>query len=91
MLRIPCPWCGTRDETEFVYGGEAHVERPALAASDEEWTAYLYLRVNPLGPLAERWRHARGCGQWFNLRRHTRTHEILAVDPMGSAPPEEGP
>ncbi len=23
MLRIPCPWCGERDETEFRYRGDA--------------------------------------------------------------------
>jgi sarcosine oxidase, subunit delta len=28
MLRIPCPWCGVRDETEFHYGGQAHIARP---------------------------------------------------------------
>ena len=90
MLRIPCPWCGPRDETEFAFGGEAHLDRPPLGSSDEEWTAYLFLRGNPLGAHAERWRHARGCGQWFNLRRHTLTHEILAVYPMGSPAPGDG-
>jgi heterotetrameric sarcosine oxidase delta subunit len=89
MLRIPCPWCGPRDENEFAFGGEAHVERPPLEATDAEWTDYLFLRTNPLGVHAERWRHARGCGQWFNLRRHTLTHEILEVYPMGSAAPPD--
>ena len=28
MLYIQCPWCGWRDESEFGYGGEAHIERP---------------------------------------------------------------
>jgi sarcosine oxidase subunit delta len=90
MLRIPCPFCGPRDESEFAFGGQAHVERPPLACSDAEWTDYLFVRDNPLGAHAERWRHARGCGQWFNVRRHTLTHEILAVYPMGSAPPPDG-
>ncbi len=87
MLRLPCPWCGVRDEVEFSYGGEAHVDRPPLAASDAVWTEYLFLRTNPLGVHAERWRHARGCGQWFNVQRHTLTHEVLAVYPTGSPPP----
>lgn len=47
MLRIPCPYCGPRDETEFAFGGEAHLDRPPLASTDEEWTAYLFLRTNP--------------------------------------------
>ena len=28
MLLIECPWCGARDESEFTYGGEAHIVRP---------------------------------------------------------------
>lgn len=87
MLRIPCPHCGVRDENEFAFGGEAHLERPPLEATDAEWTRYLFVRDNPLGVHAERWRHARGCGQWFNLQRHTLTHEIVAVYPNGAAPP----
>ena len=87
MLRIDCPYCGPRDEHEFVFGGEAHVDRPALEASDADWAAYLFTKENGCGVQAERWRHARGCGQWFNLRRHTATHEIVAVYLMGEAPP----
>ena len=37
------------------------------------WTAFLYLRSNPRGVLAERWRHVHGCGRFFTLRRHTVT------------------
>lgn len=91
MLRIDCPYCGARDENEFVFGGEAHVDRPTLEATDAEWTAYLFTKTNPCGVQAERWRHARGCGQWFNLRRHTATHEISAVYRMGEAPPGAEP
>ena len=29
MLRLECPICGLRDETEFVYGGDATIVRPA--------------------------------------------------------------
>ena len=36
MLRIPCPFCGTRDHTEFSYEGDATVVYPALDASEEE-------------------------------------------------------
>lgn len=28
MLLIHCPNCGPRDETEFHYGGQAHVATP---------------------------------------------------------------
>jgi heterotetrameric sarcosine oxidase delta subunit len=88
MLRLPCPHCGVRDEAEFTYGGEAHLERPPLAATDGQWTEYLFVRENPAGVHAERWRHAAGCGEWFNALRDTRTHAILAVYAMGAPRPD---
>jgi heterotetrameric sarcosine oxidase delta subunit len=89
MLRIPCPWCGVRDETEFHYGGQAHIARPEDpdALTDAEWADFLFMRDNPKGEFAERWMHAAGCRRWFNMRRHTVTHEILAVYRMGETPP----
>jgi sarcosine oxidase, subunit delta len=89
MLLIACPWCGPRAEIEFVWGGEAHLVRPEPPqdVSDAAWGAYLYVRNNVQGPHAERWRHAHGCGQWFNLIRDTATHQILAVYRMDEAPP----
>ena len=73
MLLIECPFCGARPEIEFSYGGEAHIARPAdpSAISDEAWTEFLYFRTNPRGAHAERWRHAHGCGRFFNVRRDT--------------------
>ncbi len=81
MLLIACPWCGEREELEFHYGGQAHVPYPAdpSALSDAEWGEYLFVRDNPKGPFAERWSHAAGCRRWFDVVRHTVTHEILAV------------
>ena len=35
MLLIPCPYCGERPELEFVYGGQAHIARPADPAAVE--------------------------------------------------------
>ncbi len=89
MLRIPCPWCGVRDETEFRYGGQAHIVRPEDpdALPDAEWAEYLFMRDNPKGPFAERWVHSAGCRRWFNVKRHTVTHEILAVYRMGEPEP----
>ena len=88
MLRIPCPWCGVRDETEFRFGGEAHVERPGLEVSDAEWADYLFNRENPKGLHYERWCHVYGCSQWFNVVRDTVTHEIHAVYEMGEPRPD---
>ena len=49
MLRISCPFCGERDENEFVFGGQAHIARPEPAeqVSDREWAEYLFFRDNP--------------------------------------------
>ncbi len=88
MLRIPCPYCGTRDESEFRFGGESHVERPGLEVSDAEWADYLFNRNNPKGLHYERWCHTYGCGQWFNVVRDTFTHEIYAVYRMGEVKPD---
>jgi sarcosine oxidase subunit delta len=76
MLRINCPFCGTRDQEEFRYGGEAGVVRPARpdSASDAEWAHYLFYRANVRGLQLERWWHASGCRQWFLLARDTATH-----------------
>jgi sarcosine oxidase, subunit delta len=87
MLRIPCPYCGVRDEPEFTFGGPSHLARPPLTADDASWTAYLFERENPAGVHFERWSHSFGCGRWFNLARSTLTHEILAVYRMGEPKP----
>ena len=78
MLRINCPHCGLRDETEFRYGGEAGRTRPC--GSDRfEWVRYLYWRRNPAGPHHEIWLHASGCRRWLLVQRDTRCHTILTV------------
>ena len=85
MLLIRCPWCGPRDETEFHYGGAAHVAYPSdpAALSDEEWGRYLFVRENPKGPFAERWCHTAGCRLWFNAVRDSLTNEVLRVYRIG--------
>jgi sarcosine oxidase, subunit delta len=92
MLLIRCPWCGPRDEIEFSCGGQGHIERPTPfdAVSDERWAAYLFVRDNPKGLHLERWVHAFGCRQWFNVARNTVTHEIVAVYRIGESPPASG-
>jgi heterotetrameric sarcosine oxidase delta subunit len=87
MLQIPCPWCGVRDEDEFRCGGQSHIQRPGVGCSDAEWADYLFNRDNPKGVSYERWLHTFGCGRWFNVARHTVTHEILAVYRMGEPKP----
>jgi heterotetrameric sarcosine oxidase delta subunit len=78
VLRIPCPHCGDRDETEFHYGGQAGVAYPERPADldDAAWAQYLFFRDNPRGWFHERWFHAAGCRLWFSLERHTVTDEV---------------
>ena len=89
MLRIDCPWCGPRDETEFSYGGEAHIVRPKDpdALSDDAWADYLFMRTNPRGAHREQWCHAHGCRRWFNVIRDTVSYRIQAVYRVGEQPP----
>jgi sarcosine oxidase, subunit delta len=86
MLLITCPHCGPRDEIEFRWGGDSHVTRPTLAATDAEWADYLFVRRNPKRRNAERWVHAAGCRRWFNVVRDTATHEVVRVYAMGECP-----
>lgn len=88
MLRISCPYCGERDETDFRFGGESHITRPDASVGDDEWSDYLFNRDNPKGVSYERWCHSYGCSQWFNIARNTVTHEIYAVYRMGESKPE---
>jgi sarcosine oxidase subunit delta len=90
VLLIECPWCGERAETEFSYGGEAGIVRPAdpYALSDAEWCDYLFNRTNPCGAYKEHWNHAQGCRRWFGVERDTVTYKIagsykLAADSAG--------
>lgn len=82
MQLIPCPWCGPREETEFCFGGEANVPYPdePAALTDEEWARFVFVRANPKGPAAERWRHSAACGRWFHAVRDTRTHAFLTTN-----------
>ena len=77
MLHLDCPFCGAREFTEFEYGGPAGLARPWQGADDQAWLEYLYQRENPAGWRRELWLHAHGCGAWFEVERHTTTHEIL--------------
>ncbi len=39
-------YCGERDQSEFSYGGEAHIVRPKQPTelSDLQWAEYLFIR-----------------------------------------------
>jgi sarcosine oxidase, subunit delta len=90
VLLIDCPYCGKRPELEFTYGGEAHIARPADPSklNDDEWAEFLYLRSNPKGMHAERWRHAHGCGRFFNALRDTVSDFFVATYKVGEPRPD---
>ena len=90
MLLIPCPYCGPRPELEFKHGGEAHVVRNPAVTEDAEWGAFLYTRSNTRGVIAERWRHASGCGRFFNCLRDTVSDTILRTYKSGEPRPDLG-
>lgn len=89
MLLIRCPWCGDRNETEFHYGGQAHVRHPEdpHALDDQQWGRYLFVRDNPRGQFAERWSHSAGCRRWFSILRDTVTN---ATGPNEAGPNRAG-
>jgi len=90
MLPIDCPWCGTREQTEFSYGGEGNIVRPKNSAemTDEEWGDYVFYRTNPRGLHFERWFHAYGCRRWFNMARDTVSGQIHATYKPGEPKPD---
>lgn len=91
MLLIRCPYCEMdRPELEFRYGGEAHIARAQdpSALSDEAWADFLYMRSNPKGLHVERWRHANGCGRFFNAVRHTVSDKVLVTYKAGEPKPD---
>lgn len=93
MLEIRCPYCEENlPEVEFAYAGEAHIARPEdpSALSDAEWRDFLFIRSNPRGRHAERWRHVHGCGRFFNAIRDTATDRFIATYKAGEQRPETG-
>jgi sarcosine oxidase subunit delta len=85
MLLIECPWCGERAETEFSYGGEAGIVRPAHPdeLSDADWADYLHYRENPRGAHRELWNHQAGCRRWFGVVRDTVSYRIETSFKLG--------
>ena len=79
MIRIPCPFCGPRDHSEFGYGGDGTIKYPALDAPAEDWIEAVYQRENIRGRQFETWQHTSGCRAWLMVERDTMTHEIHSV------------
>ena len=77
MLIVTCPICGTRNATEFHYGGE-YRPRPSVT-ENEGWTDYLYMKHNRAERQIEWWFHRSGCGLWFLAERHMKSNQVVAT------------
>ena len=90
-MRIPCPWCGPRDLSEFFYGGDAETPRPAHEeTAAAPWFDHVYRHDNPRGTHQEYWQHNYGCRSWILVTRDTLTHEITAAEPLRRPAAESG-
>ena len=94
MLLVTCPVCGAEgDETDFHFGGQAHIARPATTdpanISDEQQREYLFTRINPKGLHFERVRCDRGCGKWFHAARDTMSMEFKVFYGVTELPPPD--
>ncbi len=72
---LTCPNCGTREVTDFGYGGEM-VTRPQATPTLRELSTYNYFRRNVAGVQREWWYHRSGCRAWFIAERDTTTNEV---------------
>ena len=83
MQRFSCPFCGSRNETEFHFVVETGHTRPEPAerVSDEEWAKYLYMHKAVKGRSKEIWLHLT-CGEYFILHRDTVTREVLESEAL---------
>lgn len=90
MLILTCPYCNIKaDETELQAGGQAHLMRFGPNSTDEDFTAYMFMRKNPKGIHFELWRHIYGCGKWFHVARCTVSLEIFGCyHAQTTAPPD---
>ncbi len=79
MIRIPCPFCGERDHSEFTYGGDGSIVYPALDGPAEDWLKAVFQRENVRGVQTESWHHVSGCRMWLLVERDTMSHRIHSV------------
>lgn len=86
MLLISCPWCGPRDEREYIYGGDS-IKLPLLVdsmpESMKEWHEAVHIRSNTTEQNRELWFHGSGCEAWIEVVRNTSSHEIIQTFAVG--------
>ena len=87
MQRFPCPFCGLRDEREFLFIAEAGKLRPDTTQkiTDEGWARYLHAIRNEKGAVREVWMHLT-CGELFVLERDSVTMDVIRSIPLRKEP-----
>jgi heterotetrameric sarcosine oxidase delta subunit len=86
-FQLTCPNCGTREVTDFGFGGEVCRRPVTRPGSLRELNAYNYFRRNLAEPQREWWVHRSGCKAWFLAERDTRTNAVLWTALPQDAPP----
>ncbi len=76
MFRIPCPWCGLRDASEFRHLGEVPQHLDPRTATAAQWRSHLYDRANVAGWTAETWFHRAGCRSVITVERNTTSNAV---------------
>jgi methylglutamate dehydrogenase subunit B len=89
---LTCPNCGTREVTDFGFGGEVS-DRPTSRPTQRELNAYVYFRRNAAGVQREWWHHRSGCRAWFLAERDTRTNIVnwTAIPADAPSSPDAAP
>lgn len=76
MKLMRCPLNGWRGVDEFSYGGELCEMPNPDTCDDRAWSAYVFMRENRRGPVAEWWYHIPSAF-WFVALRNTATGEVM--------------
>ena len=76
MKMMTCPLNGTRNISEFTYGGEVRVMPDPNQCSDKQWADYGFYEDNGIKVVTEWWLHGPS-GYWFIAERHTATDTIV--------------
>jgi sarcosine oxidase subunit delta len=76
MKILTCPINGPRPVSEFAYGGELREMPDPAAATDTEWTDYVFNRDSVPGVKREWWCHT-SSGVWFIAERDTGTDTVV--------------
>ncbi len=85
MFRIPCPYCGLRNASEFRHVGELRTRPDPQSATPAQWRDYLYGQRNVADWSVESWYHTFGCRRFVSVERHTVTNEARPVAEAPSA------